>query len=291
MTIRHLQIFECVCRYMSVTRAAQAMNMSQPAVSLAIRELESYYQEKLFVRGNRRIYLTEAGETLAQYAGALLNQFEEVDALMRDRNSFRECRFGVNISTGETRLADLMDAIYRDIPEAKLRVYVDNSRAIEEKLKRNEIEFAVLDSLSGQGNYAVKLLYSDSMAVVCRKVFDAPEEVSLNTLSAFPLMLREAGSGNRMSTDAVFEKGGCKADPVIESASDLCLLELARSGYGITVLPRKLIQKDLMNGTLREITVQDADFSRHYYLVYPRKKYQTGMTRRIVSLLENTISD
>ena len=64
MTLRHLRIFSEVCRQESITLAAERMNMAQPAVSYAIRELESYYGTKLFERMNRRLYITESGEQL-----------------------------------------------------------------------------------------------------------------------------------------------------------------------------------------------------------------------------------
>ena len=73
MTVRHMYIFKTVCECQSITAAAGKLNMTQPAVSVAIKELESFYQVKLFERMNRTIYLTEAGNTLREYADSILH--------------------------------------------------------------------------------------------------------------------------------------------------------------------------------------------------------------------------
>lgn len=77
MTLRHLTIFRAVCQTESITLAAEHLNMTQPAVSLAVRELEDFYGVQLFERMNRRIYITEAGRTLLQYADTILSQYAE----------------------------------------------------------------------------------------------------------------------------------------------------------------------------------------------------------------------
>ena len=77
MTLRHLEVFRAVCARESITLAAEHLNMTQPAVSLAVKELEAFYGVQLLERMNRRIYITDAGRSLLQYADAVLTQFEE----------------------------------------------------------------------------------------------------------------------------------------------------------------------------------------------------------------------
>ena len=106
MTIRHLTIFSEVCHLNSITKAAERLNMSQPAVSSAIRELETYYQTKLFERMNRRLYLTEPGQYLLQHADSVLAQLDEAKEYLSDIASATQIRIGSNVSFGESHLAD-----------------------------------------------------------------------------------------------------------------------------------------------------------------------------------------
>ena len=98
MTLRHLTIFRAVCQTESITLAAEHLNMTQPAVSLAVRELEDFYGVQLFERMNRRIYITEAGRTLLQYADKILSQYAESVQVLQEARHRGSCRFGVHVT-------------------------------------------------------------------------------------------------------------------------------------------------------------------------------------------------
>ena len=131
MTLRHLEIFSAVCAQESFTRAAEKLNMAQPAVSLAIRELEVFYNVRLFERMNRRIYLTEAGRTLRQYADTVLSQMRESVEVLRESGARGTCAFGVHVTLGETRLAEILIHLAAELPEMEIRACVQNSRETE----------------------------------------------------------------------------------------------------------------------------------------------------------------
>ena len=122
MTLRHFQIFNTVCQEGSLTAAAQRLGISQPAVSIAIKELEAFYGTRLFERMNRRIYISPSGEALLQYVGTVLSQFDESVRVIRDEDYATECRFGVNVTVGETRLGDFMAGARAAQPAVQARV-------------------------------------------------------------------------------------------------------------------------------------------------------------------------
>ena len=141
MTLRHLEIFCAVCAQGSFTRAAEKLNMAQPAVSLAIRELEVFYNVRLFERMNRRIYLTEAGRTLRQYADTVLSQMRESVEVLRESGARGTCAFGVHVTLGETRLAEILIHLAAELPEMEIRACVQNSRETERMILQNELDF------------------------------------------------------------------------------------------------------------------------------------------------------
>ena len=110
MTLRHLEIFSAVCAQGSFTRAAEKLNMAQPAVSLAIRELEVFYNVRLFQRMNRRVYLTEAGSTLRQYADTVLSQMRESVEVLRESGAGGRLTSG---SAGSSGIEARVTKIYR----------------------------------------------------------------------------------------------------------------------------------------------------------------------------------
>lgn len=148
MTIRHLQIFKTVCDCGGITAAAERLNVTQPSVSLAMRELETFYGARLFDRMNRGVYPTEAGLLLRRYAEEILASFEEAASVLRGGRAVRRCRVGVNVSVAETYLAPLVARIRRDAPDVDLSVFVKNNAQLDEMLSENRIDFAIYDGAS-----------------------------------------------------------------------------------------------------------------------------------------------
>lgn len=111
MTLRHLQIFKTVCEKMSVTAAAEALGMTQPAVSIAVRELEGFYGVRLFDRIGRKIYLTEPGRRLQADAEAILSRFAASLESIRGGAGESACRIGANATVAECFLAPLLSAL------------------------------------------------------------------------------------------------------------------------------------------------------------------------------------
>ena len=313
MTIRHMQIFRAVCEQKNVTRAAELLGMTQPAVSIAIRELESYYNAKLFDRIGRRIYLTEAGQALLGYADAILSQFDEATQVLRSGTSFMRCRLGVNVSVGETILPDILDCLERRIPGIKVEIYIGNTRNIEHRLSVNDIDIAIADCIAESSDRQIEDFYVGEVSVVAspemaEKIYGSLNEreechglpndnvevrgslneritLTVDELARQRLLLREEGSGSRISLEAIFRACGCAVEPVTVSTSDLCLLNLARRGFGVTILPRELVASDLESGRLRELHLVDAQIKRRYFLAYNRRRSFKGVIADAVDVL------
>lgn len=292
MTLRHLEIFRAVCARESVTRAAEDLNMTQPAVSMAIRELEVYYGVRLFERMNRRLYITESGRSLLQYADTVLTQFEESVQVLRQGGARGRCRFGMTVTIGEAWLPAILTRLKRELPRLDVEAFIQNSRRAEEMVLRNEIDFALVDNVSSASrSQRVTPLFRETMAVVC-----APEDLpgrtrlTLTELAEQRLLLRESGSGTRSSVDAVFQAAGLKAAPVVEGISASALLACAAAGAGITILPRSQIEAALQAGTVRELTVTDAVFQRTYFLVCHRNKYLTEGMKQAIAIVREVIA-
>jgi len=285
MTIRHLQIFREVCQKQSITAAADRLNMTQPAVSMAIKELECFYQTKLFDRLNRRIYLTESGLRLKQYTDQILEQFDEASAVLLNEPRCGGLRLGVNVSVAETILPDLLSRLKKVAPDADVRITVENTRATEEKLQNNDIDIALLDGFSPRGGRKTKRILEEKMEVVCSpSLFDGALTVS--QLAERPLLLREKGSGSRLCVDALFLRHGHTVSPTVESQSTLSLIELAKSGAGYTLIPQSIARKVCDMRTLCPVPITNDVFNRYYYAVYLAKKHITPTMSALLALCE-----
>lgn len=288
MTLRHLEIFRAVCAQESITSAAAALGMTQPAVSIAIRELESFYQTQLFERMNRRIYLTETGRSLLQYADSIAIQFSESIEVLRGQHISRLLRMGVNASVGETHLVRLLHKLHPVIAPPELQITVDNSMTIEQRLMKNEIDLAIIDEISQPAQWTSTVLFSDSMVVAAAPgMLPDCGKITIRELSKMNLLLREAGSGSRKCIEAVFKRHGIPTIPAAESASTMTLLNLAEAGYGAAILPRAMFDGPCARRHLCLAELSDDRFDRHFYLLHHPRKYISTTMSAVINCLKS----
>lgn len=284
MTLRHLQIFKTVCDCQCITTAAEKLNMTQPAVSIAIKELETFYETRLFDRGGRRLALTEAGVTLQRYATTVLEQFEESTAVLREGRFISEYRFGVTVSLAETILPELVTRLKDTVPDVHFQIQVENTPVIEQLLAENQIDFAIVDCNTSTTCMTRSLLYTDHMVVVCAPSLYAADSITIDELAHQPLLLREKESGNRCCVDAVFQNHGYTPHPILESSSTLSIINLAKLGLGFAVVPSSLSCHICKSGELHTVRVTDDSFKRFYYLLYHNNKH---LTPQLITILES----
>lgn len=269
MTLRHLEIFLAVCRSLSMTEAAQQLNMSQPAVSKAVRELEDFYHVSLFDRVSRKLFLTSEGETLMNYASTILSQYEESVVCLRDASVFRTCRLSVNVSVAETRLDQICQEIMKEIPDIDLRITVNNSAVIGEMLHGNECDLAVIDRRDDPMLESIPL-FEEELVLTASDSYWSKDTITAEEVLSVRLLLREAGSGNRSCIDPWLREISFPVSKSWQCSSDEVLMHMAEKGYGIAVLPKSYVLK---NSRLHPVTVPGVSFVRHFYLVYLLNKY------------------
>ncbi len=288
MTLKHLKIFWTVCKYQSITVAAEHLNMMQPAVSVAIRELEVFYGAKLFDRMNRRIYITDSGAALLKYANRILADFEESVDVLRNTKMPLSLRIGANTTVSASILPDVLKAYTKKNPNVHVTSVVDDTAAIEALLLKNDLDLAMIDNISASRYFISRSIMQDEMIAVCsRRYMPVPESpLSLKALAKEKLLLREKGSGTRECIDTVFASRGISISPVMESVSAHVLLAAARNGLGITILSRQFLEKDLKNKTLYEIPLPEVTFMRSYYLIYHKNKHMTDTMAQFLSAVE-----
>ena len=273
MNIRHLEIFLSVCEHMSISKAAESLYLSQPAVSIAIKELEEYYNTRLFDRISRKIYLTSSGEKLLNYAHVILGQIEESVTSLRDDALTKSCHMGVNITIGETYLCELLDYLKTNYPDIKPHVTINNMKTIEHDLIQNKYDFVMSDSLPASSNLILEDLYKEEMVFVCAKDYINEDELDVSEMIHHTLLVREVGSGIRKCVDRFLENYSLVVDNVIESSSNRALIDLCKNGFGIGVMPYSLVKEELEKGDLKKVELKDVHLIREYYLVYYKNKY------------------
>lgn len=282
MTRKHFTIFVEVCRFLNFSQAAEALNTTQPAVSLAVKELESHYGVALFERMNRRVYLTPAGEALLATAQDVLRGFQEAEETLGQGRPLA-LRVGANVSFGEAGLAQVLGRFRQEHPQVRLRALVANSDKIQSLLAENQLDVGIVDGLGVSERLRAQPLYQEDLVLAAAPGrFPAPATVE--ELAALPLLLREPGSGLRSSVDRVFSQQGLAPQPLLESTSTAALAQAAKAGLGVAILPETLAQREsgLQVGTVPEIR-----FFRQFACALHRQKAPSPALEAFLALLRD----
>ena len=282
MTRKHFTIFVEVCRFLNFSQAAEALNTTQPAVSLAVKELESHYGVALFERMNRRVYLTPAGEALLATAQDVLRGFQEAEETLGQGRPLA-LRVGANVSFGEAGLAQVLGRFRQEHPQVRLRALVANSDKIQSLLAENQLDVGIVDGLGVSERLRAQPLYQEDLVLAAAPGrFPAPATVE--ELAALPLLLREPGSGLRSSVDRVFSQQGLAPQPLLESTSTAALAQAAKAGLGVAILPEALAQREI---GLQVGTVPEVRFFRQFACALHRQKAPSPALEAFLALLRD----
>ena len=221
MTLRHLRIFVEVCRFKSMTKAAEYLQLSQPAVSRAIKELEDHYGVCLFERINRRLTLTDCGNRLFSQAIHLLDGYDQLEECLANNGQFGTLRVGASITLGNFLLPDVVTSFHDIQPNVRVQVTIANSGVLQKHLLDSRLDLAMIEGGLETSELVSVCFGSDCLVLIVPPNSELATRTSipLEDLAQYPLLLRERGSVGRTLIESVFCKHELPLSPAWESAS------------------------------------------------------------------------
>ena len=273
----------------SITRAAEKLHMTQPATSLAIREMEEYYHTKLFERSGRGIRVTSAGTRLYPSAARLLSLYDEMDAEMKNWDTSGRLRIGSSISIGSCILPQLINRFSKKYPELELYVKVDSSDVIEQNILENHLDFALIEGSVHSEKLNSSVFLDDELVPVCSRFHPlaGAEDIELDSLKKEHFLMRESNSGTRQLADSSFALKNFQIKPTWESTSTAALINAVSIGLGISILPKRMLEKQLRMHQIASFTIHDLDLKRHYSLIYHENKFVSPTMQEFFDMLED----
>ena len=294
MTLRHMMIFRAVCEAeYNTTRAAQMLHMTQPAISLAIKELEQYYGLRLFDRIGRRLQITDAGKLFLQYATHISELFNDMETGLRDWGTKGILRVGASITIGSQFLPGYVKAFSNLCPGIDVRAIVEQGERLEKKLLENELDCALTERIVHDTNIVSEAYMEDHLSVICAadRGWQQGQHISLEEFQRQRFLLREPGSGTREVFDRTIAQAGLSITPIWEAMSTTALVNAVINGLGIAVLPHRMILPALRQGLIVTVKVQELQFRRYFYITYHKNKFLTEAAKTFMELCRNYESD
>jgi DNA-binding transcriptional LysR family regulator len=269
---RH-QTFLVLCRVGSYTKAAQALNLTQPAVTQHIKALEAHYGNRLFQYANKRLSLTEHGKLLYQYASAISADSDFLTERLRKKDlSSPHSRFGATLSIGQYIMPPILKKILRAKPATSISMLVENTEHLLEKLEHGDIQFAFIEGIFEKTSYHSELFALEPFVGVCSPSSPLAEHpVRLEELISQSLVVREQGSGTREILEHLLHERNLSVTSfakVTEVGNMEAIKELVRDGLGITFLYQAVAHKELVSCEMKRLIIADMDVHREFNFVF-----------------------
>lgn len=296
ITLKHLSVFFNVYKENGITRAAEKLGLTQPQVSLYIRELEQHYNVSLFQRSGRGIQRTEAAVELFEYASHIISMYDEMDSKMNNWSKAGKLRIGSSISIGACLMPMYIKNFKKEHPDTEVLVTIDSSDIIEQMLQESKLDFALIEGMPHSNNFIIEPFMEDELVLVCNPssplALKAAErsngKITIQDLEDEPLLLREKNSATRNLAEESLVHLGMSVDPVWESTSTTAIINAVIENIGISILPRRFLLSYIADKKVVPLNLENVDFKRSYNIIYHKNKYLTQPAIDFFNMVEET---
>ncbi len=286
-TLRQLEVFASVVKYRSVTRAAAALYLSQPAVSLALNELEKQFEQPLFERTGNRLRLNDAGRRLYPLALNMLTDYGNINSAFSDRNEFDgQLKLGASSTIGNYVMPEIIGRFMRQFPDAQLTMTVDNTEKIAEQLVNYQLDAAFVEGPCFRPELETVPWRNDRLRIFCGNDFctESRTPFSWRQLSSKKWILREQGSGTRTVFENALSKAGKSIKIFLELGHTEAIKKAVECGIGISCLSEKTIIREVEAGQLRTIEIPGLELEREFYMLLNNKRKPSFLTNEFIKL-------
>jgi len=289
MADRRLQVFHAVARHLSFTKAAESLFMTQPAVTFQVKQLEEYFDVRLFERGSGRIALTAAGEIVYEYASKILGLSGELDVRMGELTGQvgGPLLIGASTTIAEFTLPRLVGEFKALHPEVKPRIVVGTCAAVEGRVMEHTLDIGLIEWPTHLASLHYEVCCEDELQAICAPDFPLAkrDEVTPQELLPLAFVSREQGSGTRELTDNYFQENGIapgSLNMVIELNSPAFIKGVVATGLGYAILSKSAVEQEQRLGDLVAIPLNPR-LNRVLSLVYPREKFRSRLVNAFVA--------
>jgi DNA-binding transcriptional LysR family regulator len=297
MSDRRLKVFHNVARLLSFTKAAEALHMTQPAVTFQVRQLEEYFNTRLFDRTHNKVSLTPAGERVSEFAERIFDLYSEMENTVRDLTGEISGTITIGASTtiAEYLLPALLGEFKNQYPDINLRLKVSNSEGVVSMVEHNVIDLGLVESPVSNKNLIVEVCHDDQLVVVAAPDHELAKrggKVKAADIVRYPFVSREEGSGTRDFIMQYLMEAKVKPSDMnfcLELGSPEAIKGAVEAGMGITIISRSIIGKELKLNTLCELQL-DPPLSRPFSFVRQRQKFRVTVMEKLLEFAQSYFS-
>jgi DNA-binding transcriptional LysR family regulator len=275
VSLRQLKVFEAAASNRSFSKAAQMLHLTQPGVSMHIKELETNAGLPLFERIGRKLHVTQAGEELLARVREILRSLKDAEDTLDGLKGLRRGRINLAVvSTAKYFAPRLLARFGKEFPELDIRLAVSNRDSVIEQLGANEVDLAIMGR-SPQNLDTLAEPFAENPHVIIAPPghpLAGQRRIPIERIAQETFMVREPGSGTRLAMQQFFEERKAAYGVGMEMASNETIKQAVMAGMGLSFISRHTIDLEIQTGRLVVLAVNGTPVIRHWHVAHLAKK-------------------
>ena len=287
-TLHQLLVFYQVVQTKSITKAAEALHLSQPAISIQLKNFQQQFDFSLTEVVGRKLYVTDFGKDIAIVVEGILNQLKTIDYKTSQRMGKLAGTLKISVvSTGKYIMPYFLTKFLANNTEVNLVLDITNKQKVFESIEKNEVDFSLVSVLP-------KLLQVNKITLMENKLFFVGNTqqaytnkmYNLNILSKLPILYREAGSGTRQTMELFIKKSKLTVQKKLELNSNEGVKQAIMAGLGFSIMPLIGLKNELINKDLQIIPVKGLPLKTEWNLIWLRTKKLSPVAAAYLAFLK-----
>lgn len=275
ITLRQLQVFDAVARHLSFSRASGELHLSQPAVSMQVKQLEEALGLPLFEQIGKKIFLTDAGREVQRVSQAIEQQLLDLENTLADLRGVRGGALTVGVVSTAHYFATRLMAQFRQLrPDVRLTLNVVNRETLLNQLAANETDLAIMGQPPVGRDLEAQAFMLNPLVVIAPPQHSLAGErnIPFRRLAEEPMLAREVGSGTRNAMEGLFHEHGLTLQPAMEMNKNEAIKQAVEVGLGLGVVSLHTVERELAAGRIIALDVEGFPILRHWFLVHRHGK-------------------
>jgi len=286
-TLNQLNIFLKVTQTESVTKAAEELHLTQPAVSIQLKNFQAQFEIPLTEVVGRRLYVTDFGKEIAQSAENILNQVYAINYKTMAFKGQLTGRLKISaVSTGKYVMPYFLAEFLKLHPGVELEMDVTNKKRVIQSLENNEVDFSLVSVLPGALNIEQLDLLQNRLFLVGNKDHSAKKtQNAIKVFNELPMIFREEGSGTRVTMEQFINSNNIPVTKKMELTSNEAVKQAILAGMGYSVMPLIGIKNELLNGELQIVPVKGLPIQTVWSLIWLKGKRHAPVVKAYLNYL------
>ena len=290
-TFHQLQILEAIARHSSFTRAAEALNLTQPTVSQQMKQLTKLIGMPLVEQLGKKLYLTAAGKEVLAAANEITDRLQQLETTLNDLQGLDKGRLSLaTTTTAKYFVPRLLGIFHKQHPAIELHLNITNQAEVLERLARNEDDLYFTGRPPQDLDIELRPILPNPLVVVAASKHPLAQQtktISLKRMAEEPFILREPGSGTRAIVEQFFAENRLDLNVVMEMASNEAIKQGIVGGLGISVLSLHTLSFAVSGSPLTCLNVEGFPIQRRWYVVYPKGKQLSHAAQTFLDFMLN----